>query len=236
MAAFISRYPKNVPGKYYVDAACTDCDLCRETAPNVFCRDDEQGISYVFRQPTTPEDVALCEESRQGCPTEAIGSDGEGFDWRSSPIRDWSRLSQTLGDSLEGLTVLTPEQERELPRTWNLRPPPPRSPEEFREMLFATFPTYRTNYKVPIYDGTPTYPIVVAAFLPFFAAEASSFTADQIHWVGSLVTDSIAEAGPLGYAFRTCLLEHPNQMNTKRLLWPYFSPNARDIVRTQSSC
>lgn len=126
MASFINRYPTNVPGRYYVDGDCTDCDLCRETAPNNFRRDDETGVSYVARQPTTPEEIALCEESRDGCPTEAIGCDGEQFNWQSSPIRDWSRCSESLRPSLQGLNVLSPEQEAQLPQLWSL--PAPKQP------------------------------------------------------------------------------------------------------------
>jgi ferredoxin len=34
--------------------------------------------SYVFKQPSTPEEDALCKEAMEGCPVEAIGSNGEG--------------------------------------------------------------------------------------------------------------------------------------------------------------
>ncbi len=123
MASFVNRYPTNVPGRYYVDGDCTDCDLCRETAPHTFRRDDEAGISYAYQQPTTPEEIALCEESREGCPTEAIGCDGEQFDWWSSPIRDWSRHYEHLRASLAGMSILSPEQESQLPRVWSLPSP-----------------------------------------------------------------------------------------------------------------
>ena len=70
------RLPQNVPGRYYVDSSCIDCDLCRSTAPNVFKRDDEIGSSIVYRQPVTQEEVDLAEDARTGCPTESIGNDG----------------------------------------------------------------------------------------------------------------------------------------------------------------
>ena len=47
------------PGKFYVDDQCIDCDLCRETAPANFTRSDDGGYSYVFKQPTTPEEEDL---------------------------------------------------------------------------------------------------------------------------------------------------------------------------------
>ena len=92
MADFKERYPLNVPGKYYVTNQCTDCDLCRETAPNNIKRDNRTGISYVFRQPTTPEEVARVEEGVGGCPTEAVGNDGDRFDWNTTPILDWNAM------------------------------------------------------------------------------------------------------------------------------------------------
>ena len=77
MADKEDRNEENVVGKFYVDSQCIDCDLCRETAPNNFTRADDEGYSYVFKQPETPEEVAACEEAMQGCPVEAIGNDGD---------------------------------------------------------------------------------------------------------------------------------------------------------------
>ena len=76
MADRNQKLPENVPGPYYVDTTCIDCDLCRSNAPRCFTRDDEGGYSYVWRQPTTPEEIADAERARQECPTETIGRDG----------------------------------------------------------------------------------------------------------------------------------------------------------------
>ncbi len=76
MADIANKYPDNVPGKYYVDNQCIDCDLCRETAPKNFTRSDEGGYSYVQKQPTADEEAA-CKEAKEGCPVEAIGDDGQ---------------------------------------------------------------------------------------------------------------------------------------------------------------
>lgn len=81
MANFQERYPENVPGKYYVDTNCTDCAVCRVTAPNNFRRNDDGGYSYVCKQPTTPEEIAQCEEAVEACPCEEIGNDGDRFAW-----------------------------------------------------------------------------------------------------------------------------------------------------------
>jgi ferredoxin len=76
MADVANKYPQNVAGKFYVDDQCIDCDLCRETAPANFTRDDDGGHSYVFKQSESAEEEALCKEAMEGCPVEAIGSDG----------------------------------------------------------------------------------------------------------------------------------------------------------------
>ena len=76
MAVFGNRYLDNVAGRFYVDDQCIDCDLCRETAPNNFTRNEDGGYSYVFKQPTSPDEEALCKEAMEGCPVEAIGNDG----------------------------------------------------------------------------------------------------------------------------------------------------------------
>ena len=78
MADPTQKLPENVAGKYYVDAQCIDCDVCRVTAPGNFQRSDQKGYSYVFRQPADPEEEAQCQEAMDCCPVEAIGSDGEG--------------------------------------------------------------------------------------------------------------------------------------------------------------
>ena len=77
MATLANKHKENVPGKFYVDDACIDCDLCRETAPNNFTRNEAGGFSYVSKQPANPEEEAQCKEAMEGCPGEAIGNDGQ---------------------------------------------------------------------------------------------------------------------------------------------------------------
>jgi ferredoxin len=77
MADIDNKYEDNAKGKFYVDEECIDCDLCRETAPNCFTRNDDGGYSFVTSQPDNEEDEELCREAMEGCPVEAIGDDGE---------------------------------------------------------------------------------------------------------------------------------------------------------------
>lgn len=76
MAFVQDKLPENIPGEFYVDRMCIDCDVCRDTAPENFARNDENGYSYVYRQPETPEEFELCVEAMNACPVEAIGDDG----------------------------------------------------------------------------------------------------------------------------------------------------------------
>ncbi len=78
MADYNDINERNVSGKFYVDTTCIDCNICRETAPNFFTRDEETGLSYVYQQPKTEEAFSLCIEAMESCPIEAIGDDGEG--------------------------------------------------------------------------------------------------------------------------------------------------------------
>lgn len=77
MAEKTEKQPGSAPGAYYVDTQCIDCDVCRDTAPDFFTRNDDDGFSYVFAQPTSAEEIELCEEALQSCPVDAIGNDGE---------------------------------------------------------------------------------------------------------------------------------------------------------------
>jgi ferredoxin len=70
------RVGENVLGTYYVDTQCIDCDVCRDTAPDNFTRSDDNGYSFVYKQPETEDERALCEEALDACPVEAIGNDG----------------------------------------------------------------------------------------------------------------------------------------------------------------
>jgi ferredoxin len=67
----------NVPGKYYLDTTCIDCDVCRTTAPENFEANEDEGFSFVSKQPENDEERAQCEEAMESCPVEAIGDDGD---------------------------------------------------------------------------------------------------------------------------------------------------------------
>lgn len=71
------KVPENVPGTFFVMDNCIDCDLCRQTAPQIFKRRyfGNAGYSYVHAQPSTPRTEELARDALRACPVEAIGQD-----------------------------------------------------------------------------------------------------------------------------------------------------------------
>ena len=76
MAFLTDKLPDNAPGKFYVSRECIDIEVFRDTSPANFMRNDDNGYSFVWRQPETQEEIRLCEEAFDACPVEAIGDDG----------------------------------------------------------------------------------------------------------------------------------------------------------------
>ncbi len=52
------------------------CDLCRQTAPDNFERNEDDGYSYVSKQPENEDEEQACRDAIEECPVEAIGEDG----------------------------------------------------------------------------------------------------------------------------------------------------------------
>lgn len=72
MAKLARRLAENVPGDFYVDDTCIDCDACRQIAPTIFRDHGDQ--SSVYRQPQTEEETRLALMSLVACPTASIGT------------------------------------------------------------------------------------------------------------------------------------------------------------------
>jgi len=71
------RVKENVPGPFYVNSSCIDCDVCRDAAPENFTRSFRHAYSYVSKQPENQAERTACDEALAACPVEAIGNDGE---------------------------------------------------------------------------------------------------------------------------------------------------------------
>ena len=72
MAQLALRLPENVPGDFFVDSTCIDCDACRVFAPAVFSDAGDQ--SFVFHQPETDEELLAAQKALISCPTASIGA------------------------------------------------------------------------------------------------------------------------------------------------------------------
>ncbi len=72
MANIALRLPENVPGDFFVDSTCIDCDACRQIAPGIFT--DQGEASVVHHQPETDEETKRALMALVACPTGSIGT------------------------------------------------------------------------------------------------------------------------------------------------------------------
>jgi ferredoxin len=77
MTTLSNRLPYNVPGRFYVTSDCIDCGLCHEHVPSCFGRNEDEGMSYVHKQPSNESEVELCLEAVEMCPVSAIVDSGQ---------------------------------------------------------------------------------------------------------------------------------------------------------------
>ena len=72
MARAADRLPDNVPGEFYVDHSCIDCDTCRQVAPATFGSAEDH--AFVHKQPIGPADTKRALIALVSCPTSSIGT------------------------------------------------------------------------------------------------------------------------------------------------------------------
>ena len=72
MANIALRLSENVPGDFFVDSTCIDCDACRQIAPRIFSEAGE--FSIVHRQPEDATDTKRALMALVACPTGSIGT------------------------------------------------------------------------------------------------------------------------------------------------------------------
>lgn len=63
---------ENIPGNFFVDETCIDCETCRWLSPHVF--QENGGKSAVFHQPENLEQERSAYEALVSCPTASIGT------------------------------------------------------------------------------------------------------------------------------------------------------------------
>ena len=72
MASVALRLPDNVPGDFFVDSTCIDCDACRQIAPTIFAEDGD--ASVVQHQPQNETETKRAMMALVACPTGSIGT------------------------------------------------------------------------------------------------------------------------------------------------------------------
>ena len=75
MANAKKQVPENVPGDFFVDSTCIDCDACRQIAPAVF--GEATATSFVHTQPVASADRRKAIQALLSCPTGSIGCLGD---------------------------------------------------------------------------------------------------------------------------------------------------------------
>ncbi|KAI5678288.1 hypothetical protein M9H77_09238 [Catharanthus roseus] len=80
------RRPQNVDGEFFVDHTCIDCDTCRWMAPDIFTRVD--GMSAVFKQPSSGKERKEALQALLSCPTSSIHTE--------IPPRDMLEVQKTF--------------------------------------------------------------------------------------------------------------------------------------------
>lgn len=72
MASEQQRLPENVPGDFFVDSTCIDCDTCSQLAPATFRDHGKQ--NSVHHQPETEAEIKRAMMALVSCPTGSIGA------------------------------------------------------------------------------------------------------------------------------------------------------------------
>jgi glyoxylase-like metal-dependent hydrolase (beta-lactamase superfamily II)/ferredoxin len=72
MANPAQSLPENVPGPFFVDSTCIDCDTCRQLAPATFGETGD--FSFVQLQPRDEAETRAALRALVACPTGSIGT------------------------------------------------------------------------------------------------------------------------------------------------------------------
>lgn len=87
MADRARSHEENLPGPFFVDQTCINCDTCRQIAPLVF--EDSGDHSFVRLQPEGDDQLRLAARAALCCPTNSIGAE-------AGPAKD--AVKTALGD------------------------------------------------------------------------------------------------------------------------------------------
>ena len=69
----MNRHLENVEGRFWIcQDTCCACVACFVEAPDNIKFDERLGMSYVFKQPETVEEIEAIREAIRFCPVEAV--------------------------------------------------------------------------------------------------------------------------------------------------------------------
>jgi len=94
MARREARLVENVPGEFFVDDTCIDCDLCRQIAPETFTQSG-RSLSYVHAQPAAAEARHRALMALVTCPTASIGTESH-LDARAAAVAFPERIADDV--------------------------------------------------------------------------------------------------------------------------------------------
>ncbi len=73
------KHPQNAEGVFWIDQeVCVACAVCYAEAPANIRFDDQRGVSYVYKQPETDDELSAVREAVSMCPVEAV-REGEAY-------------------------------------------------------------------------------------------------------------------------------------------------------------
>jgi glyoxylase-like metal-dependent hydrolase (beta-lactamase superfamily II)/ferredoxin len=95
MANLQKKLPANVPGNFFVDSTCINCDACRQLAPETF--QEREDFSSVFHQPANKLEVHRAYQAMIACPVGSIGLiDSDHQHWQEAMASFPLRLDESL--------------------------------------------------------------------------------------------------------------------------------------------
>jgi len=96
--------PNNVPGRFFVDDSCINCDNCRDVAPTVF---GEAALrAFVAKQPDSSEEEELAELALVQCPKGSIGVAQPG---QLAPLKLFQRFPELIESDVYWLGYNSPK-------------------------------------------------------------------------------------------------------------------------------
>ena len=98
MASIGRRLPENVPGEFYVDDSCIDCETCMIVAPEVFA-ESERPQACVHRQPEGDDGRRRALMALVACPTSSIGA-GESAARRAETAEAARAFPEPIADDI----------------------------------------------------------------------------------------------------------------------------------------